>query len=385
MAAGEWRVMICKTLDGTIVSDLAISAPPGYTRKLNDMGSFSVSCRVDAPENASVDLHSYVSPMYSWVVCYQNYIVQSGPVWSYSFDDNSRVLTVSGSGIGGIFSRRVTRNAAGTTAIVDPSQDLGYTNLSLRAIMGGLIRDNMAQTYAGLPIVLGNLAETGTNSRTYYGYDLKNVADNLQDLANVDQGPEFDFAPQFVNSNQQAIQWVLNCGNPTLGDQASNGAWDYGGSLMTIDVDVNASVSPVSRVWVKGTGSERSLLTGFYQDLTQAAAGYPLLDYMDASHTSATVQSTLDGWAKSDQTAYSAPFEQWTASIRVDGGLSNSYGNRPQVAPGLGDFALGDAPLFFVDGHPWIKSGQYRRRIQGFSSNGPWQVNLDLFQTLSFS
>lgn len=383
--AREWRCMIANTSDGTIVSDVALSSYPGFTRKLNDMGSFNVSCRVDAPENASVDFHTYASPKYCWIVAYDSYIAQAGPVWSYHFDDHTRVLSVQGSGIGGMFSRRVTRNSAGTTAIVDASQDLSYSNLSLRAIMGKLVSDNMAQTYGALPITTSNLTETGTNTRTYYGYDLKSLADNMRDLANVDQGPEFEFSPAFTSA-QNAVTWSLNVGSPTLGDQASNGVWDYGGSLSTIDVDVNASVSPVSRVWVKGTGSERALLTGYYQDTTQAASGYPLLDYVDGSHTNASVQTTLDGWAKADQVAYSAPFETWKCGVRVDGLLSNDLsGAGVKVSPGLGDFQVGDAPLFYVDGHPWIPTGQYRRRIMGFSSNGPWMINLDLFQTLSFN
>lgn len=386
----EWRVLIAKTADGTIQADVEPSAYPGFSRVLNDVGSFSIATRVDAPENASIDFHSYVSAQYSWVVAYNGYIVQAGPVWSYAFDDATRTLTVNGAGIGSVFTRRITRNPSGvsltgTNAIVDPSQNSTYTNLSLRAIISNLVNDNMAQQFGALPITVSNLTESGTNTVTYNGYDLKNVTDNMTALSNQTNGPEWDFAPQFVTSNQAQIQWVLNVGNPTLGNQVSSGVWDYGGSLTTIDLDVNASASPVSRVWTKGSGSGISMLSGYAQNLTQASNGYPLLDYVDSNHSSSTVQSDLNGWASADLSAYAAPFETWTCAVRIDGALTDFFGNGAKVAPGLGDFALGDAPTFFVDGHPWIKTGAYRRRIMGFSSNDPWTVALQLYQTLSFN
>ncbi|QYN19016.1 hypothetical protein [Amycolatopsis sp. DSM 110486] len=36
-----------------------------------------------------------------------------------------------------------------------------------------------------------------------------------------------------------------------------------------------------------------------------------------------------------------------------------------QLSLKLSGWALGDAPVFGVSGHPWIPDGQYRRRILG--------------------
>lgn len=377
MNSAEWRVFIAETLTGQILADVTPTQAPTFTRKIGDKGSLTV--RVYITDN-TVDLHTYTRPgRYSWAVAYGNHIVQAGPVWSYTVDDESRELEVTCGGLYSIFDRRVTRNPNGSTndpvpAIVNPSEDLIYRGLSLRGIMRQLVADNLAQIYYDIPSLVLPEAETGTAERTYYGYALKMIKENMDQLSEVINGPEFDFAPEFTPVGDH-IQWRLNIGTPLLGDQESTAVWDYGteqAPVDTINVDVDGSAAPCSRVWVKGDGSERTLLTGFAEDIRWQQQGYPATDYVDGDHTSVTVQQTLEDYADAALAEFTTPTEKWSCSVQIAGGGGVEY------SPALGNWQLGDAPQFFVVGHPWLPDGGYRRRVLGYSNDTATSVTLEL-------
>ena len=380
-SADQWRVLIAETLTGEIRADVAYTGDPTFERTLCEKGSLSVSVMIDGP-NAQVDLHAYTRPgKYSWILAYGQTIVQAGPVWSYQFTDSDRTLQVTCGGMFSLFSRRVTRNPQGSAndpipAIVNESEDLAYSGLSLRGLMSRLVSDNLAQLSYDVPSIAIPEPETGDAVRNYPGYDLKMLADNMTDLAGVINGPEFDFAPEFTARGTH-VRWNLKIGNPLLGDQEPNLVWDYGtegAPVGTIDVDVDGSEAPISRVWVKGEGTERELKTGFAEDLS-AAGETPGTDFVDGDHTSVSEQQTLEDYADKDLERLSAAVETWTCEVRIAGPGGVEY------APALDSWQLGDAPLFALAGHPWLPDGAYRRRVLGYSNASASSVNLKLAET----
>jgi hypothetical protein len=374
-----WRVLIAETVTGNIVSDCTPRDLPSFGRKVTDKGSWTVNVLPDDKANSGVDFHLFTGVgKYSWIVLCGDFITQAGPVITYQYDENTRNLSVSGVGIQGLFDRRVLRNSGGPPDnIVHVDNDLSITGKSLRGIAREIVAANLAQTGYGLPIDLPT-AESGTNVRNYLGYDLAMVWDRLDELSKVDTGPEVDFRPYLTSTGNQ-IRWEMMIGSPTLGDQTSTAVWDYGAALGQIDVDVNGSASPCTKAWVKGSGTERTLLVGYAADSSLVAQGYPPTDFVDNDHTSVINKSTLNTYATADLAQFSAPTETWKCTVRVDGTTSSGV----FVSPALGAWSLGDAPLFGVAGHPWIKDGQYRRRILGYSNETESTVNLELQTTLA--
>lgn len=374
---GEWRALVAETVTGTIVSDVVLAAEPQFNRELGDRGSWTVELITDDKANREVDFHSYVRPaFYTWIVAYDDRPVQAGPTWTHSFNDADQRLTVSGSGLGGMFTRRVVRRASGNPATVTrPGNDLTYKNLSLRGILRQLVADNLTQPGYGLPVDLP-APETGSSTRTYRGYELGMMWDRMTDLMGVINGPEFDFAPIFT-SNGAAVRWRLDLGTPLLGDQNTPSVWDYGGALSEIDLDVNGSNAPVSRVWVKGSGQDSAMLVGFAENGAAVADGFPGLDFVDSDHTSVELQQTLDDYAAQDLDDLGAAQETWKCTVRIDGLQSHGV----DVSPRLGSWGLGDAPLFGVSGHPWIPDGTYRKRVLGFSQDETATLALKLGST----
>jgi hypothetical protein len=374
-----WRLLIADTVTGTILAEATPRDTPSFSRKITDKGTWTVNVMPEDSANSAVDFHTYVAAgRYSWIILCDDYVTQAGPTFTYQFDENTRNLAVSGTGIQGLFDRRVLRNAAGpANNIVHVNNDLVLNNFTLRGIAREIISANLAQTGYGLPIDVP-APEVGTNTRTYFGYDLATVWDRLDELSKVDNGPEVDFRPYITSAGNQ-IRWELMIGSPKLGSLNSTGVWDYGGALGQIDVDVNGSASPCTKAWVKGSGTERTMLAGFASNDALISAGYPPTDYVDNDHASVVVKATLDTYASADLAKFSAPTETWKCSVRVDGLASNGV----LVSPKLSEWTLGDAPIFGVNGHPWITDGQYRRRILGFSSDTDSTVALELQETLA--
>lgn len=380
----EWRVIICETRTGNIVAEVEPIDLPKFSRDLNGTGTVDVGVYLDQKHNKTVDFRTFTAVgKYSWAVVYDTYVCQAGPVWSYSYDETTHVLSVSCGGIQSIFNKRLLRNAFfGGGNITDISWDLSYTG-SLSQIMLDLVTESLSMyTSPGnnafmLPIARPSRSSlpSGTAQRNYLGYDLAKVWDRMEELTKVIDGPEIDFAPEFTD-NSSKIQWRLNIGAPKLGDQNTTAIWEYGSAMESIDVDVNGSTSPVMRVWVKGTGSERDLITGYAEDFSLASQGYPPLEYVDTEHSSTELTGTLDGYAQADLEQFRNPVETWSCSVRIDG-EAKLNGGSIAVSPRLGSFNLGDAPTVFVDNHPWIPNGGYRKRITGVSSDTQHTMKLD--------
>lgn len=383
---GQWRVLIAETITGNLLAEVTPRDLPSFSRKVGDKGSWTVNVLPEDRNNAHLDMHTFTEAgRFSWVIAYDEVIVQAGPVWTFQYDDSTRNLAVTGTGLQGIFDRRAVRNAAGNPATVaDASNDLVLTNLTLRGIGDAIVGANLAQAGYGLPIDRDSAAqgEVGTNQRTYQGYDLAYVWDRLTELSNVANGPEFDFKPVFDAPNSR-VRWQMRLGNPKVGTQAADArnrmTWDYGGALTQIVVDVNGSAACCTRAWVKGTGTERTLLTGYATDATLIALGYPPTDYVDNDHTSATEVATLNAWASGDLTKFSAASETWRCVIRVEGLIANRAVVAPQIAALNDD--LGALVNIGVTGHPWITKGTYTHRALGYSNQDASTVNVEMEST----
>lgn len=373
----EWRAWVAETITGLVVADVVLAENPQFERAINDKGSWTVALHIDERLNRRDDFVTYVRPAwYSWIVAYDDRPIQAGPVWTHGFNEEDRKLTVSGSGMAGMMDRRVVRRAGGMPhKITDPSNDLAYRNLSLPGIMRALVADNLAQDGYGLPIDLPS-PESGTAERNYYGYSLAMMWDRMSELAEVINGPEFDLAPVFIN-NGTAMRWQLRVGGPYLGDAESPAVWDYGGALSHIDVDVNGSAAPITRSYVKGSGEDAAMLTGYAQNDAAIAAGYPGMDHVDSDHTSVVEPPTLAAYAQQNIRELAAAEETWSCTVRLDGLRTRGI----EVSPGVGSWNLGDSPIFGVSGHPWIADGDYRRRILGYAQDETATVKLTLGST----
>lgn len=358
-----FSAFVFETVTGRIVlNELPYMGQPSFNRQINQQGSISMRLLVgDISTPPSTTLRSIFTPWrFSIGFAWNDYILQAGPIITSQFDDINRIITVTGGGIWRLLSRRV---------IVNPSPALNPTNgvtlldmgssydevigpFSLHTIAKKLVQRSCTRT-TGFSLPIDYPSDiTGSNNRTYPIYDLATVGQRLQELTQVDSGPDIDFEPYFDPANPGYVRYQMRIGNPVLQQLGLDLVWDYQTGLRSVSVDSNGS-SMVTGAFVKGNGTERSSLVAYQRDNTLVSIGWPATEMVD-SRTSVTDASILQGYANSDVALFKNPVELWNAVVRAD------------TTPILGTYSPGTYAVFNMQRHPWIPDGQYRQRILGF-------------------
>ena len=362
-----WRLFVAETTTGKIIRDLPFVGAPQWSYGLNMAGGLSAKIPIGAiskDELRAVLDYWRLSIGIAW----GDHIWQCGPVVTYRFTDveGPPVLDVGAAGIWGLFSqKRVIANPAWTGVnLAAEDADVNLTNLSLHTIAKRLVQNDLTRN-GSIPIVLpSDIA--GSQERAYPGYDLAYVGERLSNLTQVINGPEIEFRPEYTDDSRTYMQWRMRIGNPRLGNLGLPHSWDYGRALSHVDEDGDGSNMQFAS-WVRGNGMERGLLIGHYTDETLVDLGWPMLESVDGSHTSAVDQNTLDGWAQANVETYRNGMNTWAARVRIDG---TDGRDRRTGSPALDIVSVGDNAVFNMSDHRWIPDGAYGQRILSISSGG---------------
>ncbi|MEV8029274.1 hypothetical protein [Cellulosimicrobium funkei] len=291
-------------------------------------------------------------------------VLEAGPIWSHSYNDDTRVLTVRAAGLRSLWNRRVVMKVLATGE--DPAKtSLAWSGLSLATIAKRLIQTAMAHTGGALPLDLP-ADVTGENERTYPGYELANLGQRLDELEGVLDGPDLAFRP-YLAEDRKGIRWRMLAGNPMLTQTGDDWSWDTSaarGSTTGLSIDRDAT-GLASRAWTSGDGVEQAMPIELVASTELTTAGFPLLEVSESRRTSAN-RSTLRSWGQASLAAASRPWMTWKFKARRD-----SY-------PLLGQYQPGDwARIFVPGGHPYLRGllpeGSYRARILAVSGDqGDW-------------
>lgn len=336
-----------------------------------------------------------------------------GPIWTHGYDDTSKQLTIGGAGLWSLWDHRKVLPVL--LAGVNPATVTTADTNSLGTIAKHLVMLAATHTGGSVPVVYP-ADEAGTNVRNYPGYDMTATGQALRDLTGVEGGPEIQFVPRRRADDRRYIEWVMRVGTtaqPLLVQAGADWVWDASvakSSVSGVSVAIDGSQMG-SRAWVQGTGSEIDTMFARADDSTLTDAGFPLLEVTESGHESASVQSTLDGYANGLLARSQKPVETWTVKVRRD------------AAPNVGAYAVGDwvqitiggltrlgKPDPTIDGniltgeidgadlgtvldgnpsgtkptttkHPYLPSGTYRSRILSRAGDDSLDVTLQLEPT----
>lgn len=297
-------------------------------------------------------------------VCYgtrlpSDWIAQAGPAWVATPSDDTATSEVPSVQIGfsGFWSLLMARLAvpASWTNTTGVGATAAYGPSTLRDIARSMLTD--ALTRGTLPLdVPAAAGDSGTNVRNYLASDMAYLGQRLQELTQVQNGPDICFAPYF--SAPGAIRHQALIGNPYLTNTSQPVVFDYGTNLISVIPPVSAA-GLATRSYAKGSGTDAgSLIWGYSADATLESAGWPMLESVDSGHTTVSTQAEIDGWALANQTQSGRAVKAWAARVRLDG-----------AAP-AGSYAPGQALIYNMQGHFWIPDGLYTQRLLGIS-NGP--------------
>lgn len=366
MPITDYSAVMYSTTTGQIVEEIPLAGEPEWTRLINGGGggTWDVDFVVDDP--GAPHIADVRNARYTWrwsvAVLWGDFVCQAGPTITYKFDDVTGVLRLGGTGLWGLLDHRLQVNKnwnPATAKITDASADTSYTN-SLPNIAKQLVRDATSwvnRPGSALPIDIPADGPAGTHVREYPGHKQVPVGQVLQELTQEEGGPDIELAPY---RSGQFIRHKLMVGDPHLVQPGTPVAFDYGTSLRSLSIDGNGAGRATS-VFVKGAGNEREQLTGYASSTFHTGYGWPALDFVDTSHSSATEQATLDSWAVAGLEQRSTTDEIWTAIVRADGGTDGGSAQ-------LGTYWPGSFATYNLNKHPLLADGRYPVRILGMGN-----------------
>ena len=214
-------------------------------------------------------------------------VVAGGPVFTRSGDDEAGI-TYGGSNMFGILGHRKLVDQTWTDAQISANA-LTYSSLDLGSIIRGIVQTVTSNPEAHLPIVF-EASRTGTNTRTYNGYDLLWAGDKITEIGNVESGtgglggPDWMFTPRFVSGDFTKIEWVLTTGTaaqPWLTQTGAVVVLDRGApnqqNVGKISVAEDAA-KLATTAFAGGSGQQNARVIASATDTTLTNANYPRMD-----------------------------------------------------------------------------------------------------------
>lgn len=370
-----------ETTTGRMAAEIPFINTLSYSYAINDPGTGSVIVPLGGNGMSQADIEELTQPWrWTWAIAYRNFLCQAGPVISEQMTDTQNYTTVTFAGIWKLFSKRLlfpatfTGGNPATTAV-----DTIYTNVTYRQAAKNIVATSLAR--GSVPIVLPPDDAPGTNTLTYYGYDMNLVSDALTNLTALDGGPEIEFRPQFSTTQPGYLQWVMRIGSPRLAQLGTPWTWDYGarGSVQQLDFNRDGSSMTFSD-YTRCSGSQYTLLVGNGQSLGLVNAGYPLLEDVDGDNTTVTDQATADSYAQQWVSTYDTAIDSPGAQIRVD---AHDVSGRLTGSPTLDQISVGDLATFAVQGHRRMPDGNYLCRITGIGNGTTFDTAALVLQPVS--
>lgn len=239
-----------------------------------------------------------------------------------------------------------------------------FENLSYGTIMKRLISESEKFPGGDLPIVF-EPDRSGVHERNNYAaVDGKQVLEAIDQLADLADGVEYDFQPMIDEFDHISYLFVTGTDTDRIISGDIERVWNLGGVQPDIrGYERTPEAAPyVTDTVFSGGKDDDKLLLARGQDHTLFGDGLPRAELWDTSHSTVSVQSTLQSWADG-----------------ALGGLPDriSFEVRAQHAYGVRHGDLGEIAS---QGHWDLPNGEYPVRVlsRGRKSSDPDWVQIKL-------
>ena len=329
-----------------------------WARKINDEGQATCTLNAVAAAAMGVDVRALIKEHRTTLVYEVDaFVVAAGIVTNTDYDWGSSQLSVEMGDLWTIFRKRLVLNRPDTSTMEIPYSKLDATILSLQGLAKWYI-DGALNLPPGwdeykLPVSLPATVTGSAVSRTIYGYELRTLADALQDLMNMNGGPDIVMLPHWAGGGGTA--------GPLVWDIRMADTWTY---PQTVGFNLGAHKSGVkklryrrsgdrvaTRALAAGEGSERRLLLGnaFSTDTT-----YPALEVVE-SRKNEKVVGRLNSYATEVVNSRKAPTEQYDMVL--------SKRDTEDGAVPAWQIQLGAGVRIYSPKDPWIPLGWSEHRV----------------------
>jgi hypothetical protein len=364
------RYLIGDLLTGTRIQWLQ-PVSGSWSEVLNDAGDLSCSVLLSDPVNAALGLRESAAVGKAFLAAVDgDLVLQAGPIWVHDWDDDSQTLTLTASGMWSYFDHRVLLPVLADRLPTDVTTDTRFSNIvsdpdavgypwvsdtreSLQTIAVRLVEQAQTWTNGDVPVILPD-EEAGTSERWYKGSALAFVGQRLRELSGVIDGPDIMFTPRWT-TDRLGIEWVMRVGTPSepLLYSAQRQKFQLGiagSSLSNLRVKVDGS-RLASTAFASGGKSDGQAIVTVSEDTTLTAAGYPTLDAVDSSHSTASEEATVQQYSDELVLHGKTPSTVW------------SFTHELSQRPYLQAFNAGDFATVSVRGSAYLEDGESTMRL----------------------
>lgn len=325
-----------------------------WSRVLNGTGSGTAEFQVSAAMDHPLDWEDLFTPWSRvFVVCEEGVVIYAGVITGA--DDvegtNSTVTTIQHSDIRAVLDRRTTFGSNGYSgSIADgvlPLVNITYERIAAWLMWAGVTAPALVNPAFALPIFYPEKDTStggGTESRTYYDYQLQMIGAALQEIQNSDGGPDIDFLPYWTPSN--TLAWQMRVGT-TANPQLTGAVLDFNMTTSKHGLSDVKRTRDGSRmgnfIYAVGEGSEVDMKVASQHAATSGPALERVMQYKKIGD-----QGQLQSHADADTLAYADPTYQWSYTLAPES---------IQYQP------LGTIHRLYYDGHVRFPDGYQNLRV----------------------
>jgi hypothetical protein len=296
----DYRFLAYDVLSGTAIGELPLDSV-SFSAVLNGAGELSATVPLIGRENARTVLAATIPERTALYVERDGVLVWGGIIWTRTFSKSARSVSIQAAEWWSYLRRLPIR------------ADLNFVSVDQLQVARTIVQTVLGYTGANIGLTYGAEVSGRLRTRTYAGFERKQAAEAVEQLAEVIDG--FDFAIE-VAWGVSAPQRLLVLSFPRRGrsNPETVPVFELGKNLIDYEV-LDDGTQSARLVDVIGAGDGPGTLIGSATDSASIAAGFPLtVDVL--SEKDISVQATLDDRAAAAVAARSGTPQFW--SIAAD-------------------------------------------------------------------
>lgn len=316
----QYRYLFADLLTNSIIGELPLTGV-NFTQQLNSSGSLSGRLLLSGVNSYGLNVPASTIPARTALyVDRDGVLVWGGIIWRRSYRSDDQSIDLMAQEFESYFQHRFITS---TTT---------FTSQDQLAVARSLITTAQAVSGGNIGVQVGSETSGVNITKTYYGYELKNVYSALQDLSRSTSGFDFNIAVAYDGSGNPTK--TLQLGYPRNGTVYSASdpnapVFEFpAGNVVSYEYP-EEGVNTVNALYGIGAGSNEGKLIVTATDASKLTAGWALLEG-SATYSDYSDSALLTGIIAGQVSALSYP--PTTVKIVAP----------PYVNPVLGTYRVGD-------------------------------------------
>jgi len=281
-----YRYLFADLLTNDLLGELPLTGV-SFNQQLNQAGTLQGHLLLSGVNSAGLNVDASTIPARCAIYVDRNgTLVWGGVVWGRDYNSANQTLTITAREFESYFERRrITADAV-------------FTNVDQLTVAQSIFNTAQSATNGDIGVIVPTNTSGILISRTYYGYEYKQVYGAVQDLSRALDG--FDFNIRVSYSSGVPIK-TLQLGYPRLGTEYSITSVTApvftlpAGNIVEYSYPEDGSIA-ANTIYGLGAGSNEGKLISTQSDATVLTAGWPLLEdqanYSDITNTTLLSQIT---------------------------------------------------------------------------------------------